>query len=313
VEEDRVPELKASSRGHAARLATDDTAVLRIAGMGIGLRCDRPLAQIDFDPAYARFLDDGVPHVSIRCRYGDTPLAPQADAALVFDSQCLWKLYETGDSALFVLEAPDGGAGPYRIAAFDKRFTRGEITSLPGGRTGTPRTMLPDPLEYPLGEAMTVSLLGQGRGLMVHACGLVDDGRGLLFVGHSGQGKTTLARLLCDDTTPLNDDRIILRMEEGRASMYGTPWHGDHPGVDPRGAPVAGVFFIEHARSNSLTPTSGAAAVAELVSRSFPPLWDASGMDFTLGFAQEVVASTPCFRMGFVPDDGVRELVRCAI
>ena len=45
----------------------------------------------------------------------------------------------------------------------------------------------------------------------IHASGLIFNGAGLLFVGHSGAGKSTMVKLLRDESKILCDDRIIVR------------------------------------------------------------------------------------------------------
>src|SRR5207237_1133299 len=70
------------------------------------------------------------------------------------------------------------------------------------------------PLEYPLDELLITNWLSCGRGVEVHACGLVDrESGGHLFLGHSGAGKstTTLLWKKLRDVRVLSDDRIILR------------------------------------------------------------------------------------------------------
>ena len=48
----------------------------------------------------------------------------------------------------------------------------------------------PVPLEYPIDELAMMHRLALGEGVEVHALGLVDqDGRGYLFLGHSGAEK----------------------------------------------------------------------------------------------------------------------------
>ena len=83
------------------------------------------------------------------------------------------------------------------------------------------------PLEYPLDELLIINLLAQGRGVEVHAAGVIDpEGCGHLFLGQSGGGKTTISRLWqgVERAEILSDeDRIILRKEAGRIWMYGTP------------------------------------------------------------------------------------------
>ena len=58
--------------------------------------------------------------------------------------------------------------------------------------------------------------LACGQGLEVHAVGIVDEiGRGHLFLGHSGAGKSTTARLWLEqpEIRILSDDRIVLRRQ----------------------------------------------------------------------------------------------------
>jgi hypothetical protein len=156
-----------------------------------------------------------------------------------------------------------------------------------------------------------VCLLAQGRGLMMHACGIDDGGRGYLFAGNSTHGKTTTARLWKNHATILNDDRIVLRHREGRFWMYGTPWHGDYSGVSPHGVPLEKIFFLRHAQANAAHPSHGTAAVSMLLARAFPPLWDQTGMLFTLDFCAELVKTVPSYELGFVPNDDILDYVRC--
>jgi len=146
---------------------------------------------------------------------------------------------------------------------------------------------------------------------MVHACGIDDGGRGYLFAGNSTHGKTTMARLWQDEALILNDDRIVLRRRGGRFWMYGMPWHGDYTGVSPQGVPLDKVFFLRHAEANEVHRREDVAACSMLLTRCFPPLWDAEGMRFTLDFCAQLVADVPCYELGFVPDKNVLDLVRC--
>jgi hypothetical protein len=171
--------------------------------------------------------------------------------------------------------------------------------------------LLPGPLEFPLFEVLMVCLLGQDKGLMVHACGVDDDGRGYLFTGNSTHGKTTMARLWEGRARILNDDRIIVRRYDGRLWMYSTPWHGEYPVVSPDPVPLDRIFFLRHAPDNDLRSREGVAASSTLLARCFPPFWDRQGMAFTLDFCAQVIAETPCYELGFVPEADVVDFVRC--
>jgi len=282
----------------------------RIAGVVFAISSDRPLSQIQFEEAYRDFASDGQPEVTIHARYGQLPPIALRDEVRVFDSETVWSLYRSGGADIFALRSPAFGLQPYRVAVFRDEFRRGEVYSLPRPGEMEEGAPLPNPLEYPLAQVLMVCLMAQGRGLMVHACGIDDGGRGYLFAGNSTHGKSTMAGIWRDEATVLNDDRIVLRWREGRFWMYGTPWHGDYTGVSPTGLPLEKIFFLRHAADNQLRQVDGTAAASMLLARSFIPLWDAEGMAFSLDFCARVAGAVPCHELGFVPDHDVIDFVR---
>jgi len=138
----------------------------------------------------------------------------------------------------------------------------------------------------------------------VHACGIVHGGKGFLFAGESGAGKSTLAGWWNGETNTeiLSDDRIIVRKQGGKFWMYGTPWHGDARIGSPRRIRLNRIFFLRHGRDNSVRAVATATAVMQLLKCSFPPFWDASGMEFTMDFFGELAATVACHEFDFTPD-----------
>ena len=92
--------------------------------------------------------------------------------------------------------------------------------------------------------------------------------------------------------------------------MYGTPWHGDFKELSLKGLPIRKIFFLRHSEQNSAVPRKGAEAVSMLLTRSFPPLWDKKGMEFTLKFCAELAKKVPCYELGFVPDESVLDFLK---
>jgi hypothetical protein len=147
--------------------------------------------------------------------------------------------------------------------------------------------------------------------VLIHACGVDDGGRGYLFVGQSGHGKTTMARLWGPGATILSDDRIIVRRRDDRYVIFGTPWHGELDAAAAQEVPLDKVFVLRHAEASRAEPITGAAAAAILLARCFPPFWDRTGMSFTLDWLGRLVSEVPCYDLGFVPEPAVCDLVRC--
>jgi hypothetical protein len=168
------------------------------------------------------------------------------------------------------------------------------------------------PLEYPLDELLMIHRLSRGEGVEVHAVGIADEtGRGHLFLGHSGAGKSTTARLWLQrpGVTILSDDRIILRAHQGRIFMYGTPWHGDAGIASPLSAPLSAIYLLEHGQSNERMPLSPGTAAAELFARTFVTHHSEEGIRFTLDFLDRLTRQIPCYLFRFVPDESAVEAI----
>jgi hypothetical protein len=162
-----------------------------------------------------------------------------------------------------------------------------------------------------LGQIFMICLLSQYRGIMVHASGIDDNGRGYLFAGHSGHGKSTLCSLWEGSARILTDDRIILRRTDEGFLMYPTPWPGSYSSVTARPTILEKIFFVSHGEENSLVRKKLFDANCDLLTRSFPPLWDAEGMKFTMDFISDLIERVPCFDMAFVPDKSAIDYLRC--
>jgi hypothetical protein len=113
-----------------------------------------------------------------------------------------------------------------------------------------------------------------------------------------------------EEVVILNDDRIILRHIEGQLWMYGTPWHGEAGLAHPGRVPLTRIYFLRHGHKNERVPLRVADAVGRLFAHSFPPFYSLAGIDFTLGFFEEVVAAVPCDDLTFLPDRRVIEFIR---
>jgi hypothetical protein len=274
---------------------------IRIAGLTIALESADPILPLQLDETTAKFrVADTAPDVYLHASWKALP-AEQLDE-LIFDSGGLWKLYNHQGSPNFRFVSPAFGAAPYKEARFSRDFTSGDIWLHPSCFTSGAAVA---PLEYPLDELLMLHLLAQGRGMEVHAFGIVDaQGRGHVFIGQSGAGKTTLARLWETETggTILSDDRIILRYLDDHFWMYGTPWHGEAGLACAAQAPLTRIVFLRHAAYNALIPQRPSEAISRLLACSFPPFYSPEGLAFTMQFCAALADAVPCDEFAFLPE-----------
>ena len=245
--------------------------------------------------------------VNLKISWTDSLRVPSS--TLLFHSGGLWSLFAEPNGYRFSFLSPLLGMTPYKEAWFDSEFRSGRVL-LSRRYFDTDRPVYP--LEYPLDELLMIHRLSRGEGVEMHAVGISDEnGRGHLFLGHSGAGKSTTARLWTarPGVRILSDDRIILREREGRIWMYGTPWHGDAGIASPDCAPLSGIYLLAHGKRNDRFPLSPGMAAAELFSRTFATHHSSEGIRFTLEFLDRVVHEVPCSIFQFVPDESAVEAI----
>jgi hypothetical protein len=285
---------------------------IRIAGLTIQIAWTEPdLQGLRVAPAGAAvpFLVDAAPadvRIDLVARVLDDD---DGARECLFDSGGSWRLYRHDEGFLFRFFSSAFGPVPYKTAHFTPDFSCGRVTL---NRAFFANAATVDPLEYPLDELLVISLLARERGLELHACGLVDGPTGYLFVGQSGAGKSTIARLWQDEghAAILSDDRIVVRREPDGLWMYGTPWHGEAPLASPRRARIDAVFFLSHHAHDEALELRRAAAVTRLFAASFPPFHDSRALEFSLAFLESLVLRTPCFELRFAPTPAILQLVR---
>jgi len=281
---------------------------LSIANLTIAVRCEDDRLQWTWEEPVSRFLVDARPaDVELTVAVDDSTTGRLDVSSPAFDSGAVWTLFREPGGYRLDFHSETFGAAPYKTARFDETFTRGTILM-------QPHVAHLNPLDYPLDEVLMANLLGRGRGVELHSCGIVDrDGRGHLFVGVSGAGKTTTAHLWEERASGIvSDDRVIVREHEGAMWMFGTPWHGEAELSMPGGAPLAGVYLLVQSDANELVPLTPADAVARLFRCTFPLFFDASSIDFTLSFLDRIASSVPVRELRFTRDRAVVDLVLAA-
>lgn len=228
---------------------------------------------------------------------------------LIFDAGALWKLYENTDHYVFYFCSRPIGCIPYKMAEIEKNGTRGKVfLHRPYFDPDQPI----DPLEYPLDELLLIHLLGMERGIEVHACGVVDSlGQGHLFLGQSGAGKTTLARLWekKPGVTILSDDRIVLRKLDDKFWMFGTPWHGEGRMSSPCRAPLSRIYFLRKGEKNEFIPQRVPASIGCLFACSFLPFYNPQAVEFSLAFYEEAAKKVECGQLRVFPDEKVVDFI----
>ena len=285
---------------------------LRIAGVGIdfewsGASLDRDCTWPFYEPFVA--TDETAAHavvesrLSVRCG----ALPRRNGAALVFDARPnRWRLYASDHRYVFEVFSTQPPHRRTHVALMSCDLRAGDVHVTPARPAWSLTRLM-----RPFGELLMVNLLGQGHGALMHALGVDDHGRGLLFVGASGAGKTTLSELYRahGDVTVLSDERVIVTRRDGRFWLSGTPWPGGGFVVSPDTVPLREIFFLEHGPRNALLDDAPRALYGLLFQQMFLPFWNREALDFAMAFAGDLIRSLPAHRLSFVNDASVIEFL----
>ena len=240
---------------------------------------------------------------------------------LVFDPGSIWKMYRAGSEFVAAFRYGRERAGELRASADWTRAVLGERRAArPRCATGPRRAARPrweSLLNTGAGELVVRAASVLTGGLVLHASSLDDNGRGLVFVGHSGAGKTTQLALWGGEpgTTPMNDDCTVVRVEpDGRGPMcYGTPWGGLAGIARNHAAPLAAVVILEQAASDYIELLPARTAVPLLAPRAFLPYWDAALMARALANLGAIASAVPVYRLQCRPTPAAVALVRSVL
>jgi hypothetical protein len=219
-----------------------------------------------------------------------------------------WRLERVGERLRWTL--PDGQGGWFWRLTSDAEGAASDRVGVELGPVlvdaGT--RGLVDPVTYPLDQIIVIHHLHRLGGLLLHAAGVAQDGRGVVVAGVSGAGKTTVSRLLRQvrpELAGLSDDRVIVTPggAGGKAGWYawGTPWAGEGRIASPARARLAALVLLRHADAESLRPLSPGAALERLLPAVSVPWYSPPLAELALAALERLLTEVPAWELAFRP------------
>lgn len=191
------------------------------------------------------------------------------------------------------------------LLSVNENWSEASITLLDGKENG---------LEEALVAAIVTHLSTRG-GLMLHTS-LVDyQGKGILFVGPSGIGKTTQAELWMKyrDAIIINGDMALVGEKDGSFTGYGCPWHGSSPYCENRQVPLAGIIVLEQAKENTLERLHGVTMIERMMRNIFLPHWYQKGAEAAMETVDHLLSTVPVYLLKCRPDEEAVAMVERAL
>jgi hypothetical protein len=278
----------------------DHRRYYEIGGITIQVESDLPMTDTTFHPKFKLFEvgGPGEDMVSIRHHF-DLPDLDNKGLGEERYRKAPWAIYEKGEAWIYLGISPDATSDRlHRVVVFNRDHTRARIHN-DGERTFRKGDLHSLTL-FPSDQILVARLLADRQGFYLHSAAVILGEDGLLFVGHSEAGKSTISTMLKDHAELLCDDRNIVRRWPEGFRAHGTWSHGDVPIVSASSAPLKAIMFLEQAQENRLAPlTDRQVIIRKLLACLIKPFVTADWWKKSLTLVEQVAREVPCYTLWF--------------
>jgi hypothetical protein len=257
-----------------------------IAGRGVKINCRDVCIPESFADIFSAYL----------CRPHDTNLILPIDIDVVFRPD--WPI----EVPNFGIDIVENGNGSIRKILTRIPGASGFFVKSSNGYSG--RFDLEADSVFGLLATLQIALallVEDAGGLLLHASGVLRDGKVWLFCGPSGAGKTTIATELRERGELFSTDRVVVEFDDsGKLIASSTPF-GDSPEEisRPRTGTVAGIAFISQALETRVVEVTTFEATRTMFRQSRWYSSNATATQRTLDNIARIVQTDLCFRLEF--------------
>lgn len=310
VREEQVPKISSIFKG---KRKVQPLINIEIAGVNFSIESLHKMKLEELPTSYGNFLNKvnaAYDSIKVRLELNNIPVPIMTK---IFDTDESWSMFVNDDEYFVTLNSPVLDKRIVWFARFKKDFSETvvycsemliRITEMDG------ITKVINPLCYPLDQILLMYYLSHREGALIHCAGLEYDGRGYIFPGKSGAGKSTISRILAgrDGFDILSDDRMVVRKFGSTFYAFGTPWPGEAEIAVNKNFPLSAIFFVSHGMSNRIERMAPREALERLLPLTSIPWYDVDIMTKMLAFCEDLTSHMPAYALSFKPDAEVTDL-----
>lgn len=289
------------------------TKYYKVADITIEVRSELPIVQSTFHTKFNQFEVNGRGDDTVLiCHHFNKNVGVQVDIQDRIYFRPPWAIYRKGDGWVYQwIEVNPPYRNYYRTAVANTDHSYLDIYNDESIRKKYLEGALPSLTLFPTDQILLGRLLSHRSGCIMHSLGIILNGNGYLFVGHSSAGKSTMAQMLRKDAVILCDDRNIIRNINNEVRVYGTWSHGDVPDISPLSAPLKGIFFLEQSNGNEAIKLSDNSINFKLLLACLiRPLVTYEWWDRSMDLIAYVLKAIPCWKLKFDKSGNVLNLLR---
>ncbi|MEQ8172042.1 MAG: hypothetical protein ABRQ38_24330, partial [Candidatus Eremiobacterota bacterium] len=280
-------------------------------GITIQVDSELPIVEDTFNTKFKKFERErpGKDNVKIR-HYFFLPDMEGKNLGKEIYRKPPWAIYKKDSSWIYLgISSDENDKSLHKVAVFNNDHTSGAIYNL--NKDMFMRGNLQALTLFPTDQILLARLLADRRGFYLHSGGVILDGKGLLFAGHSEAGKSTMIKMLQDKAEILCDDRNIIRKIDRDFMVYGTWSHGEIPAVSSASAPLRAIFFLRKSDHNRVVPMENKVEIIRNLLACFIKSFVTSDWwEKSFSILEEVAQKVPFYELYFDKSGKVTDLLK---
>ena len=132
----------------------------------------------------------------------------------------------------------------------------------------------------------------------LHSSAVSKDNKGMIFVGESGAGKTTIARMFNEPYEVLCEENCVIKLADGW-ELYGSWNYSGWGTASKNSAKIGGIYFINQAKKNEIVPMAKKEAAIKLLDYIVRPIETAEWWNKTLEIVDKFVSDNDFYNLFF--------------
>lgn len=155
-------------------------------------------------------------------------------------------------------------------------------------------------------------LLMNHQAFLLHAAVVDWQGKGILFTGPSGIGKSTQAQLWSDleNAQIINGDRGIIRCHSHGIKVWGSPYAGTSQVYKNQGVPIHAIVVLSQGRENTLRRLAGVTAFQSVLKEATALPWDQQFISDLADLILDVTNRIPIYHLTCTPTSDAVEVLK---
>ena len=223
-----------------------------IAGITLQVDSDIPITDETFDFSLRQFEIPGPGNDTIRIfHHFELPNLDGRDLGKEVYKRYPWRIYRKNSSWIYKgVSSNQDDSKMNRVMIFNEDRTRAIIYN--NGAEQFLKGGLDSLTLFRTDQFLLARILADRKGCILHSSAAALKGHGLVFMGHSGAGKSTTLQILNEKVGMLSEDRNIIRRQPDGFRIHSTWFNLKAPTGPSASAPLSAIFFLVKSRQNHL-------------------------------------------------------------